>query len=157
MVELLGVVLGAVGNRSFVTITSSPADVRAAFAKPVTTPAWAGAYLEVLSFGLFLAFAIWACGRLGGGLLGAVAAWFATGYATLSIALLGLGDTLSYRAGHGMGLQLATTLSTLNEALYSSGPASRSAVPARLNPSPSARVALSGARPAARGDAGCES
>jgi hypothetical protein len=118
VIELVGVVVGAIGNRNFVTITSSPADVRAAFAKPVTTAAWAGAYIELLSFGLFLGFAIWACGRLGGGLLGAVAAAFATAYATLSIASLGVGDTLSYRSGHGMSLQLATTLTTLNEALF---------------------------------------
>lgn len=118
VIELAGVALSAIGNRSFVTITSSPADVRAAFAKPVTTAAWTGAYMELLSFGLFLAFAIWACGRLGGGLLGAVAASFATAYTTLSVASLGLGDTLSYRSGHGMSLQLATTLITLNEALF---------------------------------------
>ena len=43
IIELAGVAVGALGNRAFVTITSSPADVRSAFAKPVTTAAWAGA------------------------------------------------------------------------------------------------------------------
>jgi uncharacterized protein YebE (UPF0316 family) len=56
--------------------------------------------------------------RLGGGLLGAIAGAAATGYTTLSIGALGVGDALAYRAGHGMDVQLATTLITLNEAVY---------------------------------------
>jgi hypothetical protein len=116
--ELGGVAIGAIGGRPFVTITSSPADVRSAFDSSVGVAAWIGAYLEMLSFGMFLAFAIWACARLGGGLLGAIAAAAATGYTTLSIGALGVGDALAYRAGHGMDIQLATTLVTLNEAVY---------------------------------------
>jgi hypothetical protein len=116
--ELAGVAVGAVGNRAFVTITSSPSDVRSAFAKPVTTAAWAGAYMEMLSVGLFLGFAIWACARLGGGVLGSIAGGAAVAYTAVVAASLAFGDALSYRSGHGMDLQLATTLSTLNEALY---------------------------------------
>jgi hypothetical protein len=116
--ELAGVAIGAIGGRPFVTITSSPADVRSAFDSSVGVGAWIGAYLELLSFGMFLAFAIWACARLGGGLLGAIAGAAATGYTTLSIGALGVGDALAYRAGHGMDVQLATTLITLNEAIY---------------------------------------
>jgi hypothetical protein len=116
--ELGGVAIGAIGGRPFVTITSSPADVRSAFDSSVGVAAWIGAYLEMLSFGMFLAFAIWACARLGGGLLGAIAAAAATGYTTLSLGALGVGDALAYRAGHGMDIQLATTLVTLNEAVY---------------------------------------
>jgi hypothetical protein len=116
--ELAGIAIGAVGGRPFVTITSSPADVRSAYATSVGTAAWIGAYLELISFGMFLAFAIWACLRLGGGLLGAIAAAAATAYTTLSIGALGIGDALAYRAGHGMDVQLATTLTTLNEAVY---------------------------------------
>ena len=41
--------IGAIGGRQFVTITSSPADVRSAFATSVGTAAWVGAYLELLS------------------------------------------------------------------------------------------------------------
>jgi hypothetical protein len=118
VVELAGVAIGAIGGRPFVTITSSPADVRSAFHSSVGVAAWIGAYLELLSFGMFLAFAIWACVRLGGGLLGAIAGAAATGYTTLSIGALGVGDALAYRAGHGMDVQLATTLITLNEAVY---------------------------------------
>ena len=42
----------------------------------------------MLSFGFFLAFAVWACAKLGGGLLGPIARAAATGYATLSVASL---------------------------------------------------------------------
>ncbi len=118
VVELAGVAIGAIGGRPFVTITSSPADVRSAFDSSVGVGVWIGAYLELLSFGMFLAFAIWACARLGGGLLGAIAGAAATGYTTLSIGAVGVGGALAYRAGHGMDVQLATTLITLNEAVY---------------------------------------
>jgi hypothetical protein len=116
--ELAGVAIGAIGGRPFVTATSSPADIRSAFDTSVGVAVWIGAYLEMLSFGMFLAFAIWACARLGGGLLGAIAAAAATGYTTLSIGSLGVGDALAYRAGHGMDVQLTTTLITLNEAAF---------------------------------------
>jgi hypothetical protein len=118
ILELAGVGIGALGGRPFVTITSSQADVRAAFAKPVSDAAWVGAYMELLSVGLFLAFALWACSRLGGGLPGSIAGAAATGYATLTIVALGIGDAAAYRAGHGIDVQLATTLVVLNEAIY---------------------------------------
>jgi hypothetical protein len=118
IIELAGVAVGALGNRAFVTITSSPADVQSAFAKPVTTAAWVGAYMEVLSAGLFLAFAVWACARLGGGLLGSIGTGAAVAYTAVGVAGLAVGDTLSYRSGHGMDIQLATTMITLNEALF---------------------------------------
>ena len=118
VIELAGVGIGALGNRAFVTITSPPADVRAAFAKQVGTAAWAGAYLEVLSVGMFLAFAIWASVRLGGGLLGSIAAGAAVAYTAVTTTALAIGDTLSYRSGHGIDLQLATTLTVLNEAVF---------------------------------------
>jgi hypothetical protein len=118
IIELAGVAVGALGNRAFVTITSSPADVRSAFAKPVTTAAWVGAYMEILSVGLFLAFAVWACARLGGGLLGSIGTGAAVAYTAVTVSALAVGDALSYRSGHGMGVQLATTMTTLNEALF---------------------------------------
>src|SRR6266567_1241345 len=40
------------------------------------------------------------------------------GYATATIASLAIMAALAHRAGHGIGVQLATTLVTLNEALY---------------------------------------
>ena len=71
-----------------------------------------------MSFGFFLAFAVWACAKLGGGLLGQVARACATSYATLSIASLAVLDAIAYRSGKGMSVQLGSTLVTVNEALY---------------------------------------
>jgi hypothetical protein len=118
VLELGAVVIGAIGGRQFATISSGPSQMRDAVAKQVTTTDWVGAYLEVIAFGMFLAFAIWACMRLGGGLLGAIATAAATGYTTLSIASLGVGDAIAYRSGHPMGIGLVSFLFTLNEALY---------------------------------------
>jgi hypothetical protein len=115
---LAGVVIGATGGRQFATITSTPAEIADALATPAGTAVWIGAYLELLSFGFFLAFAVWACAKLGGGLLGQIARAAATSYATVSVASLAVMDTIAYRGGHGMGLQLGTALVTLNEALF---------------------------------------
>jgi hypothetical protein len=115
---LAGVGIGATGGRQFATITSTPAEIADALATPAGPAVWAGAYVELLSFGCFLAFAVWACAKLGGGLLGQIARSAATSYATVSVASLAVMDTIAYRGGHGMGLQLGTALITLNEALF---------------------------------------
>jgi hypothetical protein len=115
---LAGVGIGATGGRQFATITSSPAEINEALANTAGAAVWIGAYLEVLSFGCFLAFAIWATAKLGGGLLAQIARAAATSYATVSLAALAVGDTIAYRGGHGMQLQLGTALITLNEALF---------------------------------------
>jgi hypothetical protein len=115
---LAGVGIGSTGGREFATITSTPAEIANAVAEPVGAAAWAGAYLELLSFGCFRAFAVWACAKLGGGVLGQIAVAAGASYATVSVASLAVLDTIAYRSGHGMGLQLATTLVTLNEALF---------------------------------------
>jgi hypothetical protein len=115
---LAGVGIGATGDRQFATVTSTPAEIADALATPAGTAAWIGAYIELLSFGCFLAFAVWACAKLGGGLLGQIGRAAATSYATVSVASLAVMDTIAYRGGHGMGLQLGTALITLNEALF---------------------------------------
>jgi len=115
---LAAVAIGATGGRQFTTISSTPAAVAKAVASPVGVTVWVGAYVEMLSFGCFLAFAIWACAKLGGGLLGGIARACATSYATLGIAALAVGDAIAYRSGHGMGVQLASALFTVNEALF---------------------------------------
>ena len=117
-VMLAGVAIGAAGNRQFVTISSTSAEIAKALAKPADTAVWVGAYLEMLSFGFFLAFAAWACAKLGGGLLGSVARAAATAYATISIASLCLMDAIAFRSGHGIGVQLGSALLTFNEALF---------------------------------------
>ncbi len=112
------VAIGALGGRQFATISSSPAHIAHVLAKPAGTAVWVGAYVELLSFGCFLAFAAWACARLGGGLLGQIGRSAATGYVTISMVSLGLMDAIAYRSGKGMDVQLGSTLITLNEALY---------------------------------------
>ena len=113
------VAIGSIGeNTRMITISTSPGEVAAAIAEPAGTATWIGAYIEFLSFGLFLAFAIWATAKLGEGILGQVARAAAVGYATLSIASLAVLDALAYRSGKGIGVQLASALATVNQALY---------------------------------------
>jgi hypothetical protein len=114
--ELTGVAIG--GKTHHLTVSSTATGIAHALAKPASTLSWVGGYLELLSFGFFLAFAVWACTKLGGGLLGQIARAAGTSYATLSIASLGVVDALSYRAGHGISIQLGRALVTVNEALY---------------------------------------
>ena len=119
VLTLVGVGIATVGGKTHnLTISSTPTQIAHAVAKPAGTAVWIGAYLELLSVGAFLAFAVWACAKLGGGLLGAIGRAAATGYATVTIASLGVMAAIAYRAGHGMGVQLATALVTLNEAVY---------------------------------------
>src|SRR6476469_10424315 len=82
---LAGFGIGSIGHSRTLTISSTPAQVTDALAKTAGSATWVGAYIELLSFGCFLAFAIWACARLGGGVLGQIAGAAATGYTTLSI------------------------------------------------------------------------
>ena len=119
VLTLVGAGIATLGGKTHnLTISSTPTQIAHAVAKPAGTAVWIGAYLELLSVGAFLAFAVWACAKLGGGLLGAIGRAAATGYATVTIASLGVMAAIAYRAGHGMGVQLATTLVTLNEAVY---------------------------------------
>jgi hypothetical protein len=118
VVMFAGVGIGAAGGREFATATSSTAQITKALAAPAGNAVWVGADLELLSFGFFIAFAMWACTKLGGGVLGSIGRATATAYATLSVASLCLMDAIEYRAGHGVGLQLGRMLITLNEALF---------------------------------------
>jgi hypothetical protein len=119
VLDLLGAIIAMTGGKTHnLTVTSTPAQIAHAMAKPAGTAVWIGAYLEVLSVGAFLAFAVWACMKLGGGLLGAIGRAAATGYAAVTFASLAVMAAIAYRAGHGMGVQLATALVTLNGALY---------------------------------------
>jgi hypothetical protein len=119
VLTLVGVGIATLGGKTHnLTISSTSAQIAHAIAKPAGMAVWIGAYLEFLSVGAFLAFAVWACIKLGDGLLGAIARAAATGYATATVASLAIMAAVAYRAGHGLGVQLATTLVTLNEALY---------------------------------------
>lgn len=106
------------GSAISLTISSTPAQIAHAVAKPAGPLVWVGAYLQLVSYGAFLAFAVWAASKLGGGMLGQLVRAAATSYATLSIASLGVLDAIEYRAGHGIDLQLASALHAVNEALF---------------------------------------
>ena len=114
----VGLFVGVAGGQAFVNLGSSPAKVAHALANPAGTGVWVGAYLDLLGYGAFLAFAVWASAKLGGGLLGAIARTAASAYASVGIAAWCVLDAVEFRAGHGMGTQLATALTNINEALY---------------------------------------
>jgi hypothetical protein len=114
----VGLFVGLASGQAFVNLASSQAKVAHELAKPAGTGVWVGAYLGLLGFLAFLPFAVWATTKLGGGLLGATARTAATAYASVSIAALCVFDAIEFRAGHGMGAQLATALTNINEALY---------------------------------------
>jgi hypothetical protein len=119
VLDFVGAIIAMAGGKTHnLTISSTPTQVAHAFANPAGTAVWIGGYLEMLSVGAFLAFAVWACAKLGGGMLGGIARTAATGYATVTLASLCVMGAIAYRAGHGIGVQLGTTLVTLNEALY---------------------------------------
>jgi hypothetical protein len=69
----VGLFVGVAGGQAFVNLGSSPAKVAQALANPAGTGVWVGAYLDLLGYGAFPAFAVWATAKLGGGVLGAVA------------------------------------------------------------------------------------
>lgn len=119
VVELVGtfVAMGS-GQTHSLTWQSSTTAIANAFTKPATTVVWVGAYLEIISMGLFLAFAVWACARLGGGLLGAVARGMAVANVAVSMVSLGLLDTEAYLSGHDLSLSAARVLVTLNGATF---------------------------------------
>lgn len=109
---LAGSFLGSAGGQPSYTLGSSPARIAHELAQPVDPLGWAGAYVELLSFGCFLAFVVWACARLGGGLLGAIGRPAGLGYATINVTALCVMDALAYRAGHGVDAQLGTALAS---------------------------------------------
>ena len=119
VVELVGTFI-AMGKHTTHSLTwsSSTAAIAQAFAKPSTTIVWVGAYLELLSMGLFLAFAVWACAKLGGGILGSIGRGAAVANVAVSMVSLGLLDAEAYLAGHGLGVSAARALVTVNGATY---------------------------------------
>lgn len=117
--ELGGTFLAmATGKTHDLTISTSTAKLAGAIAKPVGSGVWAGAYLELLSIGFFLAFAVWAAEKLGGGPLGSTLRGAAYVNAGAGIGALAVMNTLSYQAGHGIGLATARTLTVLSESIY---------------------------------------
>jgi hypothetical protein len=119
VLELGGTFLSmASGKTHDLTIGSSTAAIARAIATPVGTGVWAGAYMELLSVGFFLAFAVWLAERLGGGALGSIVRLAAAATAGGGLVSLAFINVISYRAGHGMGMDVAKTLVTASEAVY---------------------------------------
>ena len=119
VVELVGtfIAMGS-GKTHSLTWTSSTTAIATAFSKPATTVVWVGAYLELLSVGLFLAFALWACGRLGGGILGDIGRGVAIAYVAVTVVSLSLLNAEAYLAGHGLGISAARALVIVNGATF---------------------------------------
>jgi len=119
VVELVGtfIAMGS-GKTHSLTWSSSSASIAHAFSKQATTAVWVGAYLEMLSVGLFLAFAIWACAKLGGGILGAIGQGAAIANVAVVSVSLALLNAEAYLAGHGLGISAARTLVTVNGATF---------------------------------------
>jgi hypothetical protein len=119
VLELGGTFLSmATGKTHGLTVGSSTADIASAIATPAGTGVWVGAYMELLSIGFFLVFAVWLADRLGGGMLGSVVRLAAAAGAGGGVGALAIMNVISYRAGHGMGMDVAKTLVTASEAIY---------------------------------------
>lgn len=106
------------GKTHDLTISSTTSDIAKAIAHPVGAGVWAGAYMELASVFFFLAFAVWATEKLGGGPLGSVARLAAAANAGAGLVALGIGNAISYQAGSGMSVATAKALVTVNEAVY---------------------------------------
>lgn len=119
VVELTGtfVQMGSNDTHSLTWSSSNAAIVRA-FSHHATTVVWIGAYLEVISMGLFLAFAMWVARKLGGGLLGSIASGAATANVAVSMVSLALLDGAAYLAGKSLPLSTARTLVVVNGATF---------------------------------------
>jgi hypothetical protein len=119
VLDLLGVLLATIAGKTHnLTVGSTPGQIAHAIATPAPAGVWVGAYMEMVGMALFVAFAAWAAVRLGGGLLGSVVRGAAFANVGASVVALAVGDTVAYRAGHGLGLATATALITLSEAIY---------------------------------------
>jgi hypothetical protein len=119
VVELVGtfIQMGSKDTHSL-TWTSSDSAIAKAFSHHATTVVWVGAYLEIVSAGLFLVFAVWLCTRLGAGVLGSIGRAMAIVNAAAGLTSLALLSTAAYLAGHALPLSTARVLVTLNGATY---------------------------------------
>lgn len=119
VLELGGAFLAmGTGKTHSLTVSSTTSDIANAIAHPAGAGIWTGAYMELLSIGFFLAFAVWVVDKLGGGLLGSVAKLAAAANVGAGLVALAIGDAISYEAGKGMSLGTARVLVTVNEAVY---------------------------------------
>ena len=115
--ELAGFAIGSAGGRANVTLADPTSKVVKAFADPVGTGVWVGAYLELASLAAFVVFAAWLFRSQRGPL--ATAGMVTAGvYAGVTLVSLVIGDVLEYRAGHGIGGQGLLALFDLQSGLF---------------------------------------
>jgi hypothetical protein len=88
-----------------------------AFADPVGTGAWIGAYLELLSLPVFAVFAAWLF-RSQRGVLGRIGMLGAASYLAVTTLSLVIGDVLSYQSGRGLNAQTILALFDLQAGLF---------------------------------------
>lgn len=117
VLELAGFAVGSAGGRAIVSLADPSAKVVKAYADPVGSGVWVGAYLELASLAAFAVFAAWLFRRRPGPLAtaGVVAA---AAYVAVTVVSLVIGDVLEYRAGHGIGAQELLTLFDVQSGLY---------------------------------------
>jgi len=114
-----GTAIAAVGgNTHMITAGSSTAAIAKAVGSTAPTATWIGAYLELIGLAATLVFGLWLCARLGSGIWTTIGQSAATANAALGFVSLAVMDTVSYRAGHGIGIQTAKSLVTLEEAAF---------------------------------------
>ena len=117
VLELAGFAIGSAAGRATVTLGDPTSKVVKAFADPVGSGVWVGAYLELAALAAFVVFAAWLFRSQRGPL--ATAGLVTAGvYAAVTLVSLVIGDVLEYRAGHGIGGQALLTLFDLQSGLF---------------------------------------
>jgi hypothetical protein len=117
VLEMAGFAVGSAGGRANVTLGDPSSKVLKAFADPVGSGVWVGAYLELASLAAFAVFAAWLL-RSRSGPLATAGVIAAASYVAVTVVSLVVGDVLEYRAGHGMGAQETLALFDLQSGLY---------------------------------------
>jgi hypothetical protein len=117
VLELAGFAIGSAGGRATATLADPTSKVVKAFADPVGTGVWIGAYLELASLAAFVVFAAWLF-RSQRGPLARAGMVTAGVYTAVTAVSLVIGDVLEYRAGHGIGGQGLLALFDLQSGLF---------------------------------------
>ena len=117
VLELAGTAIGSAGGRAMVTLGDSNAKIVRAFADPVGTGAWIGAYMEILSMPAFAVFAVWLF-RSSSGMVVRVGLLGVASYLVITTVSLVIGDVLSYKSGHGLVTQTVLALFDLQAGLF---------------------------------------
>jgi hypothetical protein len=112
-----GFAIGAAGGGASVTLGDSTAKVLKAYADPMGSGVWVGAYLTVISLAAFAVFVAWLF-RSRRGPLSTAGMLAAATYVAMVLAASAVNFVLDYRAGHGMGSQTTLALFYLQEALF---------------------------------------